>query len=455
MLSLVVMLTSVGISLPAKAEGEWNVILVEGQLTDESMMNAIEEYLWSKTWDSTEVAAMLADIPTTSAMSLENSGVSEFVSDAMNRNTGLSNLESRMGAAFEDIDIFFKVQEIVSQTSDCVVVDVCESTVIEYLASSEAENVDVMGYETEHIMTLAKTNDSYQVIADSYDERLTTGVCSADLINTPVEDVFRVSEDVLGELTAVKSQVVLTSNSTYNVNAAITYANTYCGIPEALKVYDSASYGSELGGAYSNSGYNSQYADYEDADCANFVSQCLHAGGLSQVSGVWAPGTGNWINAKSLYNYLTRTRSYGEAYVASDYSNVYPGNPVLWIFGGRDEPTSPSGHQMICTGYNGAGMPVVNAHTGDLFRYPLNLITEHLNDVTNDSPLITIYLVNGDVHTHPATNYIYNSFSHYRICLWCQRKHSNGAHTVISGFSGEHCSVCGYTGPFTKALSEN
>jgi len=107
MLSLVVMLTSVGISLPAKAEGEWNVILVEGQLTDESMMNAIEEYLWSKTWDSTEVAAMLADIPTTSAMSLENSGVSEFVSDAMNRNTGLSNLESRMGAAFEDIDIFF------------------------------------------------------------------------------------------------------------------------------------------------------------------------------------------------------------------------------------------------------------------------------------------------------------------------------------------------------------
>ena len=40
---------------------------------------------------------------------------------------------------------------------------------------------------------------------------------------------------------------------------------------------------------------NTNYTFYNGADCANFVSQAIYAGGISQESR-WKPGTITWIN---------------------------------------------------------------------------------------------------------------------------------------------------------------
>ena len=64
---------------------------------------------------------------------------------------------------------------------------------------------------------------------------------------------------------------------------------------------------------YSN---NTDYTYYTDSDCANFVSQCLEAGGLP-TDATWyhsssTPYTGStyWVGANKLYNYLRDNHGY-------------------------------------------------------------------------------------------------------------------------------------------------
>jgi hypothetical protein len=49
--------------------------------------------------------------------------------------------------------------------------------------------------------------------------------------------------------------------------------------------------------------YNPVYSDFSPADCTNFASQCLYAGGLPTDS-TWHNGTVAWNGATSLCNYL-------------------------------------------------------------------------------------------------------------------------------------------------------
>ncbi|MBR6740702.1 MAG: amidase domain-containing protein [Clostridia bacterium] len=67
------------------------------------------------------------------------------------------------------------------------------------------------------------------------------------------------------------------ANSNYNRNAARTYAYTY---------------------------YNSRNPAYYSwpQDCANFVSQCLEAGGMAQIEGAWNSNSA-WLHEKEPLNY--------------------------------------------------------------------------------------------------------------------------------------------------------
>ncbi|WP_055070082.1 amidase domain-containing protein [Clostridium massiliamazoniense] len=51
--------------------------------------------------------------------------------------------------------------------------------------------------------------------------------------------------------------------------------------------------------------YNNAYKNFDNngGDCTNFVSQCLHAGGLP-LSSAWKPYRDSWINVNLLRNYL-------------------------------------------------------------------------------------------------------------------------------------------------------
>lgn len=67
--------------------------------------------------------------------------------------------------------------------------------------------------------------------------------------------------------------------------------------------------------------HNPLFTDYGDADCTNYVSQCLLAGGL-QTDGVWnipgtTAGTVAWTTADGLKNYL---KDYGLATKLSSWS---------------------------------------------------------------------------------------------------------------------------------------
>jgi hypothetical protein len=53
--------------------------------------------------------------------------------------------------------------------------------------------------------------------------------------------------------------------------------------------------------------YNKKYDDFSNSggDCTNFVSQCVHAGGLP-LSLTWRPYYTAWIRVNELYYYILR-----------------------------------------------------------------------------------------------------------------------------------------------------
>ncbi len=128
----------------------------------------------------------------------------------------------------------------------------------------------------------------------------------------------------------------------YDVSKAVAYAHQY----------------------YEN--YNPAYPNYNSSggDCANFVSQCLYAGGLKQDS-VWYSGSRAWISCNNQINYFK-----GKGYKVIDYasaSDIKPGNPVYYYNGSKIT------HTAICVGYDSNGTPLVAAHNKNHWNYEWTL----------------------------------------------------------------------------------
>lgn len=405
--------------------------VVDGRLSNEDIMEAIESYLYSKVCGDLEIPEV------SQSATVE----STFESDAVSRIDAFADFETRLEVTFNAVEITPIVVEILSYSDEELIVNVFEMTTIEYYAAEEIETLDIMGYCTEHELTLGLVNGEYLVQADSYDERMITGACSADVALTAITNDLAVEDFILsveGGETNVAS--VEATSATYNVNDAIDYANTWCGV-SAAKDYA----GSGVTEAYATSLYNSAYQYFAGSDCANFVSQCLYAGGLG-TDGTWYAYSSAWVNAKALHRYLATKYTT----VRATNSNVFPGNPVYWWNGDvSSDSDSPSGHQMICTGYNSSGVPVVNGHSYNMFRVP---ITNYLN---SGNGLYTAQITTSNQHSHVSTGiYQCNESSHYIICKMCRNTGYNYvAHTVVTSGSSQYCSVCGYTGPFALYAS--
>jgi hypothetical protein len=116
-------------------------------------------------------------------------------------------------------------------------------------------------------------------------------------------------------------------------------------------------------------GVNPQYMNLE-VDCTNFVSQCLFAGGLPMVytgkreSGWWYRGKSggqelwsySWAVAHSLSRFLHGS---GRATRVGSPTELTYGDVICydWDGDGRWQ------HNVLITGIDAAGMPLVNAHT--------------------------------------------------------------------------------------------
>ncbi len=366
--------------------------------------------------------------------------LSEEVKNAsLMRLEGLRRMEDRIGAAFDKVVFLFHPDTIREVDNGVVAVNVYETTAIQYSCGNQASTTDVMAFGVWHELELQPDNGRLIITKDSFDESDVTGVVSgmsADRSNTAV---FEPEE----ENNILTEAGINATAASYQVNQAMAYAIQYCGISEADRLgYEFASISS---GTNHASNYNTLYYNFNSSggDCCNFVSQCIHAGGIAQDS-VWyyttnssgkRVGTYTWTNTQYFHNHFSPT--YLSSLVNSSYSNIYPGNPVYWL---QSEGNSTN-HNMLCVGKNSAGVPVVCAHNSDLYRVPVS-------NYSDKSNLRTMRISTTSSHSHSYT-YKYNSYKHYRVCSHCEYLYSSGVHTVnLAG----NCSVCGAHGPFETPL---
>lgn len=146
-------------------------------------------------------------------------------------------------------------------------------------------------------------------------------------------DLRVVSEDGSREMMAA----VAATTYSYNVSKAIAYADKYC------------------------INYNSSYNSYKGrgGDCANFVSQCLYAGGFKQDS-VWYRHSVAWIN---VMKQIAHFKQYGKFLNATN-GNLLKGNPIYFDWNGD----GVYDHATICVGRNNSGTAILDSHTRDLYH---------------------------------------------------------------------------------------
>lgn len=152
---------------------------------------------------------------------------------------------------------------------------------------------------------------------------------------------------VVGER-VTKPFLVVHGASGYNARKAVEYAHQYWNSP------------------------NPAYPHFTD-DCTNFISQCLHAGGIpmlfskEKTKGWWIrTGKGSewsfsWSVAHSLYLLLKSGGEPIRAVAKSSPEELIPGDVICYDFNGDGRFQ----HNTIVVAKDGYNMPLVNAHTTD------------------------------------------------------------------------------------------
>lgn len=246
------------------------------------------------------------------------------------------------------------------------VLNVYEWTWLDY-SGERGRNTDQMGFGTDHILVVEKKSDgNYSILDDQYDDSEITGAGAS--VQTSADELVWQETIEAAEITASTASA---NYNALNVEAVVAYADEY------VMRYAS--------GTNNSSYYNSAYGYIEGNDCANYVSQCLKAGGLPEntnwkwngKTGTTPNATKSWKGSISLYRQLSNETISAAQEAESELdgtkrclytampgtaSNIFPGNPV-WCYADR-------GHVGICVGYNSSGVPIINAHTKDRYHYP-------------------------------------------------------------------------------------
>lgn len=250
------------------------------------------------------------------------------------------------------------VEKIVSISENRFELTIYEWTWLDY-SDRAGTTSDLMGFATTHTLIAEKQSDnSYEIISDVYDDSEMTGAGYEEPDN---EDLELQTENLTVENDNSPASATSSNYNSLNVEKVVQYADRY------IKRY---AYGTNYTSYYNIDTYGCGIgSDGNPADCANYVSQCLYAGGLPMTS-TWkfysknSNGTPNctaaWSGAISLEDYLETTCKYNCVPAAA--ANVFPGNPV-WS-------NATYGHVAICVGYNASGVPIVNAHTTDRYHVP-------------------------------------------------------------------------------------
>lgn len=123
---------------------------------------------------------------------------------------------------------------------------------------------------------------------------------------------------------------------------------------------------------YAELWWNRRNPDYPrvENDCTNFISQCLHAGGIPmwgapvRSRGWWHSRTSwsySWAVANSLRWYLSRSGNVMKAVEVDSVYKLVPGDVICYDFEGDGHWD----HNTLVTSIAPSGSPLVNAHTYD------------------------------------------------------------------------------------------
>lgn len=305
-----------------------------------------------------------------------------ILNDAVDsRNTKLMSLETKHLDARENMAKYHGVNIVSSSCTPCVKeikpmqivgfsnsykITIDEWTWIEY---NDGKNgpIDEMGYMTTHEMTIGENRECDTVIVDNtYDDSMFTGELQ-QTVSPTVEEKISTEDDVnISETLAI-------STSNVSVNKIIEYADKWV----RHRPTDSGIY---------NPAYPEGFYPL-GVDCANYVSQCLREGGLSNDFGSdnvrnnkaddwWFYENGSsdltktspsWRLAPDMKKYFTEK---GISVVTATSSNVFPGNPVFCPATDNSGVVGDFNHVGICVGYNHQGIPILNAHTNDRYHVP-------------------------------------------------------------------------------------
>ncbi|MEA3314089.1 MAG: amidase domain-containing protein, partial [Caldisericota bacterium] len=241
-------------------------------------------------------------------------------------------------------------------------------------------NIITSGFGVNHDMTWTLKNGNWIVIKDSYDEGPLTGVRSPDY----AESVLKENGKNTSLITTIST---LNSSSYYYDRAgAASYADNY--VNHSFNYVPSNNH-------YDPTMYNPNYRDYYatgNGDCANYVSQSIHEGGLipfvnpyiNNSSSWWYNNCGTsstsddycsdtWACAPCLYNFVIE-KNWGQ--VVSNGNSLVKGDLVFydWRYSGD---TAGTDHVTIVTfvqvDYTGqTTLPLVDSHSWDYYHVPWN-----------------------------------------------------------------------------------
>ncbi len=111
--------------------------------------------------------------------------------------------------------------------------------------------------------------------------------------------------------------------------------------------------------------YNPAYPNFkrDNVDCANFVSQCLYAGGIPLTYRWNIKGTTeayvNWVNNSALHDYLVNY-GFGTHVENPTSADLKAGDLVFYKW---KRTNSRTNHVTIVVGKNASGVPVIDSHT--------------------------------------------------------------------------------------------
>ena len=111
--------------------------------------------------------------------------------------------------------------------------------------------------------------------------------------------------------------------------------------------------------------FNPSYPEFND-DCTNFISQCLHAGGVpmwgqpERTRGWWINGKSNWSYSWTVaHAFMLMLKGAGWTVEVESPGELVMGDIICYDFEGDGR----FNHNTIVTGMDGYGNPLVNAHT--------------------------------------------------------------------------------------------